>query len=646
MVTRKLSRAGLLALLAAVTLASTCDDETAINEPVTITVVLSAASDILARGDTIARDTVRFLVTVLQGADTIPNISASFTSSADSAVTITNASTGEAVLTGLGSATVRATITPPSSSDQVFAELVVPVDSFLITITASSPVLDAGGQPLVGDTVTYSTSITKAVSGAGVPVTGQVFTSSDPAVIRFIDNTRAVLEGPGVATVSVVFDEPLIPGAGTVPIEGTDLDMNVADFSAFLTVESNLDNSFLMAGDTLVSDDVTIRAFIVTGGGAPTPVSNPVLRSSDASIIQVTDSMAGTAVFADTGTATVTVLFSDDVPQRQASLTLRVTTFRVDVTGPTGPTMGDTVQYAASVTDTRDGSAVTGTGQSFVSTDPSTVAILNNTSGLAFARDTGSTEIRVTYTTPALPGAAVEGALPVSIAQEVFYGSMSDSSGAFLDNVTIFGTDVHRFSDSTLVQLASGTVLFRTSFTAGQLQAVVGAGADTSLLTFQNLLDDQGNDRDNVVGRFMFNGLGGVADPFEPNDAMPLVAGVKVVAPFDEILSWDPSKVSPADTNFFYIGVLTAPDTFDISAEWQQNADLDFKVCLGDPFDPPTTYNPSVCARPPSANTAGGNVESVTNLELSSGTHVIAFYCVQNCTAAPITYRVIIQKSP
>ncbi len=645
----KLLLAALTILLAASTLASACDETTVTELDTTATVTVSVGSfesGILvpgADGDTLVRDTVRFFAVVaLEGnVDTI--ISGTYSSSDPALVEIIEPDSGLAVLKGVGTATVTASITAPNlGSDPVTVELTVPVDSFNVQISVSSPTL-AAGDTLLGDIVIYDVTVTQSKAGTQAAVVGKRFASSDPLVIEFIDDTMAAFVGTGQATVTVSFDEPKIPGTGSQPASA--LQMNITDFSLLLDIRS-VSGTFADSGDFLLTDTVVVTARLVSGTDT-TVVTNPTLSSTDPMIIEPVGAADSIAFFADTGTATLTVSFTDPVPRQQVSQSVRVTTFLVNVAGPNPPTMGDTVVYSATITDTRTGSAVPGTGQNFSSNDATTIEVVNSTSGLSFARDIGSADVRVTFTDPVLPNAQVEGVLPVQITQELFYGSMSDTSGAFLDNRTIFGTAVHRFTDSTLVQLQNGTVLFRESFTASQLQSVVGAGTNTSVLTFQNLLADDGSDRDNVASRFMFNGLGGVADAFELNDNTgQLGPSLKVVAPFDEVISWDPSKSAPADSDFFYIGVLATPDTFDISAEWQQNSDIDFKVCLGDPFDPPSTYNGAVCARFPADNTVGGNTETALALELSAGTHVIVFYCVQNCTAEPITYRVKVDQTP
>ncbi|MEE8549905.1 MAG: hypothetical protein V3T08_01450 [Gemmatimonadota bacterium] len=645
---RKILVAALISALGAVTLASNCDEVTTVTSTDQVTVVISVSSPIIATGDTLARDTVQFAVELIQGSDTASAVGR-FSSDDPTIVEIIDENTGEATFTGLGAATISVEVDDASLSGSLTASMRVPVDSFLIAITASSASL-AAGDTLVGDTVVYDVILTKAVSGQVVPAVGKVFSSSADSIISFLanDDTTAVLTGPGQAVVSVRFDEPLIPGAGSQPLSGTRLTMNVVDFSAFLEVDSRQGN-FTQNGDTLVSDSVTIIAKVVIGGDT-SDVVDPVLSSSDMSVIQTFGSDG--AVFADTGTATVTVRFTDPVvPEQQVSLPIRVTTFLVNVGGPASPVMGDTAQYTVTVTDTKPDpdTAVSVTGQDFVSSNGPVLPILDAATGEAFARDIGQADVRVTFTQPTLPNAMLEGSLSVDITEERFYGTALPDSGAFGDTVRLTATAVHTFTDSTRVSFINGAAGYVDSVGPTQLRFVVGAGNDSTApapLTLVNLLDEGALPRDTVDTKFNFKGLGGIDDAFEPNDTLPLNAGLEITAlPFVQLLSSDPRKMAPADTNFFYIDATSSAITVDIIAEWQQDANLDFFVCNGD-ANPPTTQVAG-CARDPGLNdqdppTVRSKEEEIS-LMLGPAIHIIAFYCVDCPATVPLTYRVTIQ---
>jgi hypothetical protein len=123
--------------------------------------------------------------------------------------------------------------------------------------------------------------------------------------------------------------------------------------------------------------------------------------------------------------------------------------------------------------------------------------------------------------------------------------------------------------------------------------------------------------------------------------------------PFEAILSIDPSKVSPPDTNFFYIRVTEAAGiTVDVRTETQQDANIDFFICNatgGGINDPPTGYDtPPGCARPRTQNDQGTDVrvEEELGVTLGLGRHVFAFYCsgAGPCPSVPTTYKVTIAQ--
>jgi hypothetical protein len=181
------------------------------------------------------------------------------------------------------------------------------------------------------------------------------------------------------------------------------------------------------------------------------------------------------------------------------------------------------------------------------------------------------------------------------------------------------------------------------------LRAIVGAGTDSTRLVFRNLRGVTGASfRDNVLSRVTFGGRGTVADAFEPNDTFPLpdTAAVNLTGklPFRRLLSLSPTT----DRNFFWINVPgPLPQVFDVRAETQQSANIDFIVCNGI-GNPPTSYDPTTCARPAALNDQGANprVEEQIGLSLPQGRHVFRLYCAAGgCPAVPVTYKVTIKQS-
>jgi hypothetical protein len=393
-------------------------------------------------------------------------------------------------------------------------------------------------------------------------------------------------------------------------------------------------------------------------GGA---VSLANTESTDSSVIEIVDGAAGTAVFADTGQATARLTLAQPQLPRDplvGSLPLRVTAYLAEITQAspdTTPAMGDSIDYNVAVTRTRDGSVVANPAVTFASSDPSVIQIAAPATGSAFARDTGQSVVSVTVNDPSLPAGTVEATLPATnIVHERFYGDFSATSGNFGDtpggdSITVEASAVHSFTDSTRVEFPNGTVGFVDRVTADSLIFLVPAAANSGHLLLRNLRDDGGGFRDSVQTRIVFAGPGegAVDDFFEPNDNFPLTGAVKIAPPFEALLSWDPSKSAPADTNFFYM-VLTAGVTLDFVAEWQEDADLDFKICSGN-GDPPTDYLRSggqpICQRPDGSNSTDRSTEEELGLPLSANIYVIAFYCKEDqCPVnLPLTYKVRIQ---
>ncbi len=270
-------------------------------------------------------------------------------------------------------------------------------------------------------------------------------------------------------------------------------------------------------------------------------------------------------------------------------------------------------------------------------------------------KDTGTATVDVTMTSPTLPAAvAVDTAPPTGVTVERFYGLFSDTTGTFGltargDTVIVAASELHFFTGTTRVEFPNGALAFVDSVKADTLIFLVPAGADTGQLVMRNLVDDLGNPRDSVLTRIVFNGPGSAAldDFFEPsgNDTMPLDSTLLVSYPFQALLSYDHTKTSPADSNFLWFTVSDAPnDTLDIVADWQVDADVDFKICnaVG---DPPTGYDPVLCPRPIGNNSTNLRREEELGLILSVNRYVIGFYCKSSCPASlPLTYRVTITE--
>jgi hypothetical protein len=470
------------------------------------------------------------------------------------------------------------------------------------------------------------------------------YVSSDSTVVRILDSPAgfAFLASGGTAEITATFDEPRVPG-GPLTANTT---INVTDLAVELTL-SSVASATIEAGDTLVGDSVQFGVTVVIAGDT-IPIVSPSFTSSNPAVVEFVNPTTGRAFFADSGTATVTVGFTElGAPRYSTSEPFRVTTYVASIGGPSGPTMGDTVTYTVTAVDTRDGKLVATSGAVFESSDASVLRVLDPGGGVAFVRDIGQTEVRVRLGEPALPYRSVEAATTVQVSEERFYGTTSATSGDFGDVVRLTASPVHRFSDSTWVAFSNGAPAFVESATPFELEFSVGAASASGPLQLRNLVDDVGQPRSFVLTNWTFEGQGTVEDQFEPNDAFPLTSKLEIKSlPWDELLSSDPQKTAPADTNFFWFR-LNRKTTLDFNVEWQQDADLDFKVCRGDKR-PPVGYKRDkgvpICAREPSQNSQDRMREEAVGLQLAKATWVVAFYCI-DCPTLPLTYRVRISGS-
>ena len=445
----------------------------------------------------------------------------------------------------------------------------------------------------------------------------------------------------------------LISALGAVTLASNCDEVTTETSTDQVTVVISVSSPIIATGDTLAGDTVQFAVELIQGSDTVPAVGR--FSSDDPTIVEIIDENTGEATFTGLGTATVSVEVDDASLSGSLTASMKVnvaTTFLVNVGGPASPVMGDTAQYTVTVTDTKPDpdTAVSVTGQDFVSSNGSVLQILNAATGEAFARDIGQADVRVTFTQPTLPNAMLEGSLSVDITEERFYGTaLPDSSGAFGDTVRLTATAVHTFTDSTRVSFSNGAAGYVDSVGPTQLRFVVGAGNDSTApapLTLVNLLDESALPRATVETKFNFTGLGGIDDAFEPNDALPLNTGLEITAlPFVQLLSSDPRKMAPADTNFFYIDATSGAITVDIIAEWQQDANLDFFVCNGD-ANPPT-MQVAGCARLPTLNDQDPptvrSKEEQMSVVLGPIVHIIAFYCVDCSATVPLTYRVTIQ---
>ena len=629
-------------LLAAVSAA--CEGvTTVVHEPTEFLVEISVSSAILAASrDTLVGDTVRFSATVTRDGEPYSSSAPEFESEDPAVVSFLDPETGVAILESVGRATVTVTFSEPAFPDSLLqARLFVPVSSYSADLSVTSSAIEARGDTLVGDTVRFIASVQRSDGRPAGKVRAE-YASSDTTVVEILDDSAglALLVSAGAAEVSAAILEPVVPGGPLLTV----LPITVTDLAVDLSV-SSVASAAIEAGDTLVSDSVQFGVSVVRDGDT-LQVVDPTFVSSDPTVIEIVDPVTGRAFFADTGTATVTVSFTEpDVPRQSASRTIRITTYQVLIGGPAGPVMGDTVVYSVTVVDTRDGEPVAASGVLFESSDPSVLRMLDPGGGIAFARDLGQAELRAAVGEPTLPYADVEGVMGVDITEERFYGAASATSGDFGDWITLLASPVHRFTDSTRVEFPNGTVGFVETVTPGELEFRVGAGSSVGQLRLRNLVDEDGLARDTVLTSWAFEGQGTVEDPFEPNDTFPLTSDLEITfVPWIQLLSSDPSKSAPADTNFFYFRLgITA--RLDFIAEWQQDADLDFKICRAVSW-PPADYRRSggepICPRDPSANSQDRAKEEELGLQLPISTYVLVFYCV-DCPPEPLTYRVTVR---
>jgi hypothetical protein len=614
-------------------------------------------------GDGLVDDTVRVLAEVRKDGALVSHSGLKVESSTNPSVAQPVLGQDDLVAYGeAGTARLFVTFDQPNvpGDEPLGATINVTVKPFTVELNVESLVPGstslADGDTLITDSVRF-TAVVRVADGT-VPTTGADWVSSAPGVVRILDSAAgtAVFDNVGTATVSVTFQDPKLPG------EPFGMDVRVTTLMAAVQVESNITGPGALA-DTLFTDSVTFSATIEKDGqpwtGGAVSVTNT--ESTDSSIVEIVDGATGKATFADTGQAQVILTVAEPrLPKAQlvGNLSLRVTTYLAEVSQAspdTVPAMGDNIDYDVVVTRTRDNTTVPGAAVSFSSSVPAVIEILNAATGAAFARDIGQSVVSVVVDDPPLPAGTVSDALPVTdIVHERFYGDFSATSGNFGstrggDSITVEASVVHFFTDSTRVEFPNSTVGFVESVKADSLVFLVPAAATSGHLLLRNLKDGGGGFRDSVQTRIVFTGpgAGAVDDFYEPNDAFPLTAAVKIAPPFEALLSWDPSKSAPADTNFFYM-VLNSGATLDFVAEWQQDADLDFKICSGN-ADPPTDYLRSggapICQRPAASNGTDRSTEQELGLNLSAGIYVIAFYCKTNeCPVdLPLTYKVRIQ---
>ncbi len=565
-----------------------------------------------------------------------------------------------AALNDTGTARLTVMLDQPDAPGPNLSDtLSVTVKDFVVNLSVQSLVDNSyltNGDTLLTDSVRFSATLIRAGNDT-VPTTGRTWASSNAAAVRIVDDTAgiAVFDGLDTASVSVTFADPPLPAA---PASRR---LRVTTFNTVIGVESLITGPGALA-DTLKTDSVRFTVSATREkDGQPRATTIATTASSDPSRLSITDSPGGLGVLADTGQVTATLTLTQPRLPRatlQDNLPFRITTYlaRIDSLLPAAPIMGDTVRYFASAWATRPDpdTALTAPTFNFATSNDSVIRIVNAATGRAFVKDTGTATVDVTLSGPTLPaGVATDTAPPTGVTVERFYGLFNKTNGTFgvtqnPDTVKVAASEVHFFTDTTRVEFPNGTLGFvdRVTPAGDSLIFFVPAAADTGLLTLRNLRDDLGNFRDNVLTRIVFNGPGSavVDDFFEPNDNFPLTAGLEITSfPFEALLSWDPSKSAPADTNFFYF-VLGAPATLDFTAEWQEDADLDFKLCNGN-ATPPTDYQRAagvpICQF--FAQTPDRSQEIRLGESLIAGIYVIAYYCVDCPATLPLTYRVRVQ---
>jgi hypothetical protein len=604
-------------------------------------------------------DTVRVEAVITLNGDTVPGAGdVRVQSSSNPAVVapVPPSPTDRAVFVDSGQARLRVTVGEPSipGSAPLADSIGIIVVDFRVGLGVASLVpgsdhLDPNGDTLVTDSVQFRAFVITSVTDS-TEVSGATWTSTNASAvaIRNAATGEAVFVGTGTADVQVDFTSPVVPvqtGTMRVPV-------------STLVVSDTLKSVFSGAvTDTLITDSVQVIP-VVRQGGQPQP--GVVLRSvesTDSSRVEIVDGPAGRIFFADTGSADLIVTIDEpDLPRLEVADTIpsRVTTYIASISGPgSAPTMGDTVQYGVTITETRGGTTLASFDRTFQSSNSSVIRLLNDSTGSALARDLGTATVSVRLDDPTLPDPTTEvgdSLAPTTISVERFYGTFSVLSGDFQDTVVVTASEVHQFTSSSEIRFPNGSSGYVDSVNAAvdSLWFVVGGGTNTGQLTLINLEDDLGGARDTVLSRSSFAGGGTVDDPFEPNDAFPLpdtaAVNLSSALPFHAFLSMDPARTVPSDTNFFWLSVPSGPNlVVDVRAETQQDADIDFFVCNGI-GNPPTGYDGLACARDKTLN-GSGRVEEEIGVSLGPGRHVIGFYCVSGCTGSDpiVTYKVRIE---
>jgi hypothetical protein len=475
-------------------------------------------------GNGLLGDTVRVEATVRKGTAEIPNDGLTVTQSSDDQVA-NPAADGPDVVSydGTGDATLTVTFTEPQIPGDLplTATLDVTVNDFTVDLFVETLVPGSNhlvnGDTVITDSVVFRALVVRAGNDTLKDNTsdGTLWTSgSSGAVIEMKDDSVGAFRASGEDTVFVEFTDLDLPG------EPFELSIEVTTYNTTIGVTTLVPGSdHLATGDTLLTDSVRVTSTVTRASdGAARASSIAYLESTDSTVVSPRDStvVKDEALFADTGTATITARLAQPLLPRdslQDDLDLEISTYVVtaDPASPTTPVMGDTVQYSATVVDTRDGSEIGSPGLAFVSSNSTAVRILSATTGRALARDTGSAEVDVTLTDPDLPRGTVADTFAVTdIADEWFYGTFDVTTGDFGEPVIVVASEVHAFTDSTKIVFPNGTVLFVDSVNAAQdtIWAIVGAGTDAGALTFSNLWANGAEDRDDVPTRITFTGQG------------------------------------------------------------------------------------------------------------------------------------------
>jgi hypothetical protein len=609
-------------------------------------------------------DTVRVEATVRKGTEEVSTSGLNVTQSTDDQVANPAAPGADVVsYDGTGDATLTATLSePPVPGDAPLTATVdVSVKDFAVDLSAESLVPGsshlANGDTLVTDSVVFRATVVRAGNDTLKNNTsdGTLWTSeSGGAIVEMKSDSVGAFRATGQDTVFVEFTDLDLPG------EPFKLPIRVTTYNTAIGVTTLVPGSdHLATGDTLLTDSVQVTSTVTRASdGAARASSIAYLESTDSTVVSPRDStiVKNQALFADTGTATITAhLAQPQLPRAslQGDLDLEISTYLLTADSATSetPVMGDTVQYYTTVIDTRDGSQVGSPVLSFASSNATAVRVLSAATGRALARDTGSAEVNVTLTDPDLPRGTVADTFAVTdISEERFYGKFDVTTGDFGDTVIIAASEVHAFTDSTKIFFPNGTVLFVDSVIDANpdtIVAIVGAGANSGLLKLSNLWANGADDRDDVPTRITFTSPGSVADAFEPNDTFPLAHADSFIVPgtsgvfFEEYLSIDPTKSDPIDNDFFWF-TLTENVTLDITAEWQQEANIDFYVCTGVGVPPSELLGTPCQLEAFDTSTAGPETGSVSLI--TGGPYVLRFWCKDNCPTVPLTYKVTISR--